>query len=104
MTMTITMTRTMFVGRHDASNVGHRQNGLDLSGVTSNQPRNASMNAEDLMVNHSAERKTIKRLVDLLPHELTQLITKTILSTVIIANIIITSFLVILFIIMLIQS
>jgi hypothetical protein len=60
----------MFVTRVHSSDVRHGKDGLNCILVIRNRTRDASVDAEDIVIDHSRERKAIKALVDLFPNTL----------------------------------
>jgi hypothetical protein len=68
------------VGRHHGNNVGHIENSLQLTVEAVDGSRDASVAAEDLVVNNRGERQSVKHLVALFPYVFTNLFTEAFYS------------------------
>jgi hypothetical protein len=63
----------VLVARIHRSHIWHGEDGLDGILVVRNRTRDPAMDAEDIVIDHSGERKAIEALVDFFPNTFTQI-------------------------------
>lgn len=70
----------VLVARHDGGHLGQGHDRLDLAGKATDRTRDATVDAEDVMVDHSSHGKAVEGLVALLPDLVSELRAEAVLA------------------------